>query len=183
MRIAKLYIFLAIIAFFSGALFFAVYNSWIIFQFPSHTSEVYHQISSMKAEKKDFWLMYWQNKKWNKEKISLLLSGDKAKNIQYLVNSWLNLLDEEKVMDKKVSLQTVLLSSCKSQAYLSFDRNPFEKKLTTYDKLMWIESLLKTLRENDIRLQSVYFLVHHQILQDYHLDFSNPWPMYGFLQQ
>jgi len=26
-------------------------------------------------------------------------------------------------------------------------------------------------------------LVHHQIMEDYHLDFSKPWPLYGFLHQ
>jgi len=126
-------------------------------------------------------LQYWHKKKWNKEKIDLLWTNDKAKNIQYLINSWLALLDQEDVMPKKVSLQAVLLSSCANIAYLSFDRNPFSENSTTYEKLMLIEGLLKTVRENDVKLQSVHFLVHHQIMGDYHLDFSNPWPIHGFL--
>jgi hypothetical protein len=63
---------------------------------------------------------------------------------------------------------------------LSFDRSPFPTEWTTYEQWMWIESLLKTVRDNDIRIQRIRFLVHHQELIDYHLDFSNPWPIIGF---
>jgi len=179
-------IIISIITFLLGLLFFAFYNNWIIFYYPSYKAEVSRQIRSMKTTKKELCLMYWHHKKWNKEKVNLLWSGDKSQNIQYLLNSWLNLLDEEQVVTKRVSLQTVLISSSGQQAYLSFDRIPFSKKSSTYEKLMWIEGLLKTIRENNINIQSVYFLVHHQIMKDYHLDFSdfsNPWPTYGFLDK
>jgi len=174
-------IIVTISTFLLGMLFFAVYNEWIIFSYPSYKKEVGQQIDSMKMDKKDVWLLYWDKKKWKKEKINLLWTDDPAKNIQYLVSSWLTLLDQEHVMRKKVSLQTVLISSSGVQAYLSFDRVPFSSEASTYEKLMWIEGILKTIRENDIELQKVMFLVHHQVLQDYHLDFSNPWPIYGFL--
>jgi len=173
---------LALITFFSGMLFFSIYNEWIVFSCPSYKVEVERQIRSMKIAKKDVWLMYWHNKKWSKEKINLLWSDDKSQNIQYLVSSWLNLLDEEMVIKKRVSLQTVALALYGNIAYLSFDRNIFSSKNSTHEKLMLIEGLLKTIRENDIKLQGIYFLVHHQIMEDYHLDFSNPWPLYGFLQ-
>lgn len=175
-------LFLTIIsAFLVGVFCFAIYNNWIIFRYPSYKSEVKAFVSRIKVDKKQVELVYWHNKKWNKEKISMLWTADKAANIQYLVNNWLNLLDEEQVMNKKVSLQTVLMASCNNKAYLSFDRNPFGQNSSTHKKLMWVESLLKTLRENEVALQSVYFLVHHQIMQDYNLDFSKPWPIYGFL--
>jgi len=173
---------LAVTTFFSGMLFFAIYNEWILFSYPSYKVEVNQQINHMKVDKKDVWLMYWHNKKWCKEKVNLLWSDDTSQNIHYLVSSWLNLLDEELVIKKKVSLQAVLLASSGNIAYLSFDRNIFSSKNSTHEKLMLIEGLLKTIRENEIKLQGVYFLVHHQIMEDYHLDFSNPWPLYGFLQ-
>jgi hypothetical protein len=85
-------------------------------------------------------------------------------------------------MEKKVSLQSVVPSPSGVEAYISFDRNPFTKNQSTYEKFMWIEGLLKTVRENGIQLQSIYFLVHHQPLTDFHLDFSNAWPISGFIQ-
>jgi len=177
----KYFIAIVIASFIFGSLFFSIYHGWIIVRYPSYKSEVKQSLRSMKSSKKKVLLEYWHKKKWNKEKIDLLWTDDKSKNIQYLINSWLTLLDEEGAMKKKVSLQAILLSSSGNKAYLSFDRNPFSKGCLTFDKLMWIESLLKTLRENGVQLQSVYFLVHHQIMEDYHLDFSNPWPICGFL--
>jgi len=169
------------VCFLFGFFFFAFYNGLIILRYPSYRAEVEQFIENMKVDKKKVFLFYRNKKKWNKEKVYLLWTNDKAKNIEYLINSWLTLLDEERVMKKRVSLQTVLLASSLQKAYLSFDRNPFSSDSPTHEKWMWVEGLLKTLRENDIDLQTVYFLVHHQIMDDYHLDFSNPWPICGFL--
>jgi len=169
--------------FLAGALFFAVYNRWIVFLYPSYVGQMKQAAGNMKFAKKDVMLTYWHKRKWHKEKINLLWSIDTSENLLYLLRSWLNLLDEDNVMKKKVGLQAVLLSASGQQAYLSFDRHPFGKEDSTYQKLMWIEGLLRTVCENDIKLQSVYFLVHHHIMEDYHLDFSNPWPVYGFLTQ
>jgi len=178
----KYFLGILISSFMLGGLFFLLYHGWLIIRYPSYKTEAKQCLRNMKSSKRKIVLEYWHKKKWNKEKIDLLWTGDKSKNIQYLINSWLTLLDEEDAMKKKISLQAVLLSASGNKAYLSFDRNPFSKGCSTFEKLMWIESLLKTLRENEIQLQSIYFLVHHQIMEDYHLDFSNPWPINGFLQ-
>jgi hypothetical protein len=102
--------------------------------------------------------------------------------MQYLINAWLTLLDEENVMSKKVTLQSALMSA-HGHLYVSFDRNPFDENSPTYDTWMWIEGLLKTIRENEPSIQSVHFLVHHHPMEDNHLDFSNPWPITGFLNK
>ena len=178
----NVYIVLALVSLFFSFLFFAIYNNWIIFRSSSYKSEVNQQITNVKAKKSDVYLYYWQNNKWQHEKVSILFTGDKAKNIKYLINNWLTLLDEEEVMDKKVTLQDVLLDINGQLAYLSFDRTLFAENSATFAKWMLLEGLLKTLRESGIGVQNVFFLVHHQIMEDYHLDFSKPWPMYGFLQ-
>ncbi|HZW61067.1 MAG TPA: hypothetical protein VFF04_02480, partial [Candidatus Babeliales bacterium] len=99
------------------------------------------------------------------------------------INSWLSLLDEEHIMDSKVMLQTAILSQSGQEAFLSFDRNPLPAECATFETWMWVEGLLKTIRENDIQLQSIRFLVHHEPLIDEHLDFSNSWPAQGFLDR
>ena len=48
---------------------------------------------------------------------------------------------------------------------------------------MWIEGLLKTVRENNIHVQSLYFLVRNKPLHDAHLEFCHPWPLAGYLAQ
>ena len=177
----KQYILVSTTAFILGALLFALYNGWIIVRYPSYHSEVAEQLSKKAVVKKDVKLIFWHNNKWHTENTHLIWQYDKARTLDYLINTWLTLLDEDSIMDKKVSLQAALLASSDQEPYLSFDRPPFTKAASTFEKWMWIEGLLKTIRENGIALQRVHFLVHHQPMRDSHLDFSHPWPVTGFL--
>jgi len=175
------YILFPIPFFILGMLFLAYNRGWIILRFPSYRHEVTQTAQNLRAHKKKVKLAFWHNKRWHSEAVEILQTEDEAHTLQHLINSWLTLLDEDKIMEKKVTLQSALLSPNK-EAYLSFDRNPFDEKNTTYEKWMWIEGLLKTIKQAGIQTQSIHFLVHHQPMQDYHLDFSNPWPLSGFLK-
>jgi hypothetical protein len=173
-------IFLSVLLFIFGFLFFAFYNNWIILFLPSYNIESVDKKTSVKQEKRDVALYFWKDKRWNKEEINLLWSKDNdAENIKYLINGWLNLTEEESHIPA-ANLQSVLISSSGQQAYLSFDRNPLPQEGPVYDKLMFIEGILKTIRENGVNIQGVFFLAHHQIMRDYHLDFSKAWPVNGF---
>jgi len=172
------------IFFMCGIMFFALRNDWIIIRNPLNI------IAQSKAEagmpiinKKRVNLIFWQENQWNIEHTDLIWSTDVRHNIHYLINCWLTLLDEEHIVDKKVSLQTTLISSSSQDVYLSFDRYPFDQESSIHDKLMWIEGLLKTIRENGTKIQRVHFLVHHTPLSDPHLDFAAAWPINGFLPQ
>jgi len=174
------YIFISIPFFLIGLLSLAYNQGWIILQFPSYKKEAEQTAQQLRAQKKPATLFFWHNKRWNKETVEILETQDTAQTTQHLLNSWLTLLDEESVMTKKVMLQSALISDNK-ELYLSFDRNPFNENDGTYNKLMWIEGLLRTIREHNTPVQSIRFLVHHQPMQDYHLDFSNSWRLAGFL--
>lgn len=171
--------FTTLIAAIIGALLFAYCNGIIIIRYPSYDST--HAISHVTSNKKQITLYYWHNEKWNHEKIELMWSHDTASSLHYLLNSWLTYLDEEHVMHKKITVQTVLLTTDSQHTYISFDRNPLDKEQSTYEKWLFIEGLLKTLRENVTTIRFITFLVHHQPLHDAHLDFCNPWPITGFL--
>lgn len=162
--------------------YFAYNNQWIIINFPKKSVVVDEQKNLVQVTKKPISRIYWNNDAWHAEEAELLWSENTNETASHLITSWLALLDEEKVMEKKVSLQTVLISPSGADAYISFDRNPFTKNQSTHAKLMWVEGLLKTVRDNGIKIQNIYLLVHHQPLSDFHLDFSNPWPITGFLE-
>lgn len=165
---------------FSG-IYFAYNHNLIIIQYPwaLRTSV---SIPHASASKKTIKRIFWNRGSWNQETTDIIWSENKAETIQHLVNSWLTLLDEERVMTKKVSVQSVIISSSGAEAYISFDRNPFDKGSSTYQKSMWVEGLLKTLRDNAIKIQHIQFLVHHQPMHDVHVDFESPWPLGGFLE-
>lgn len=165
-----------------GALFYAMHRGWIIITIPSATSHYAMQAGTLPAAlSKKVTLFFWHHDAWHHESTQLVWGEHTAHNIAYLVNSWLSLLDDEKITSKKVSLQTAMLNPTGTELYLSFDRSLFSKESTTYDKWMLVEGLLKTLRENGITPQGVRFLVHHQQMMDFHLDFSSPWPIFGFI--
>ena len=177
----KQYLKLSALSLIAGCLFFALYNNWIIIHIP--WKQYSNPTSQQVAYKKNSTLWYWFNNIWHQETKELVWSEQITDNLTNLVTSWLTLLNEESITDKKVSLQSVALSASDTEAYISFDRNPLDKQWNTATKLMVIEALLKTIRDAGIKIQTIRLLVHHQPLHDHHLDFSHSWPINGFLPE
>lgn len=162
-----------------GMIFFCVYQELLIIHWGTLTQpEIKKEIIS---ERKKINLYFWKDERWKKESVEIMWSKDQAATVHYALNQWLNVLDEEEILDKKVSLQHVSLNDSGSTAYLSFDRYPFDLEASTHQKHMIIESLLKTVREADIKISYFHFLVHHKSMVDAHLNFTHPWPIHGFL--
>jgi hypothetical protein len=162
-----------------GMLIFALTRGWIVIKFPEKYNYA-QNYSTLPMGKKSVKLYFWHNNKWQHETVQLIWSQDQSKNLEYLINNWLSLLDEEQIIDKKVELQAALLTQS-NYCYLSFDRSLFGKESTTHEKLLIVQGLFKTIKENGINLQGIHFLVQHQPMIDAHLDFSNPWPLSGFV--
>jgi hypothetical protein len=167
----------------TGLLFWAYNSEYLIIALRTHPSKNMHESihTVIRSIKKQATLSFWHHDRWNSEKIELLWSDNNAENIQHLIARWLIVLDEEKIINRRVSLQSALFGPSSQEIYLSFDRNLLTKDNATYTKLMLIESLLKTIRENGIPVTKIWFLVHHQPMHDPHLDFSHAWPISGFL--
>lgn len=182
MPINKQYAIIIACTFIVGLLSCAISQRWLIIRMPG--SAYYQQTSTGSAQRKTVTLHYWHHETWHSEDTSILWHTNRtAQTINYLVSAWLCLLDEEKAMDKKVTLQSVVISPTGTQAFLSFDRYPFNPQSSTHTKLMWLEGLLKTLRSNNVGIQSIRLLVHHTPLDDDHLDGSIAWPLTGFIEQ
>lgn len=178
MNITKQYILICIFFLFGGILFCGFYNQWIIIQLPTFTTK---KNDASLINKKKVTLHFYHKDKWKTETQEQLWTDTVSKNLVQVINSWLALLDEERIIPKKVSLESALISQA-STAYISCDHTFFSKEDSIFKKWMLIESLLKTIRENGIPIQDVQFLVHHQPLQDPHLDFSQPWQTIGFIR-
>ncbi len=175
-----------------GALFYAVHQEWLFF-FCTHrwapkfcalttNNGTCAEESTMSAARKKAVLMFWRHDRWAKETVELVWPADTAQALTYLLNSWFIVLDEEHITEQKITVQSVLLANNNTQALISFDRTPFAKESSTFAKWLLLEGLLKTIRENGVAITDVVFLVRHQPLRDYHLDFTNPWPVSGFFE-
>ncbi len=175
----KQYLFISLIALSIGVLFFGIHQEWIIINRPKRSISLTN-LSPANISKKNVVLFYWRHDRWQHEDTEILWSDDVSYTIQQLISRWLVLIDEEQLIPNKIELQAVLINTT-GEIYISFDRYPFDEEVSTFQKIMFIEGLLKTLRENNINIQGINFLVHHQPLQDSHLDFSHSWPLQGFL--
>ena len=172
---------LSILALIGSGIFFAHRYEWIIIAPTQSHLNIEHFKQGRMIAKKPYTLYFWKHKKWHSEQITILVYHTINKQLTTLVNKWLILLDEECLIPTKASVQSILLTpSCKT-AYISFDHTLFSTESSTYEKYMIIEGLLKTIRKNNIELQDIFLLVHHQILNDPHLDLSHAWPITGFI--
>lgn len=174
-------VYASLLTFFCSIFYFAYNQQWIIVKNPFYAHNEKHTIEQIMTQKKKIKHFFWHQDAWRQEIVEILWSDEKGHALSSLITSWLTILDEEKINLKKISLQSVAISSTKQEVFCSFDRNPFNKQQSTFEKLLWIEGLMKSIRESGIKIQSVRFLVHHQPLTDTHLDFSNAWPVEGFL--
>lgn len=174
-------IFIVSFTFCIGMIFFMISNQWLIIHINTGRSAI--EKKTLTIEKKPLRLHFWKEGKWNYEDTEILWSQDITHTLIHSANRWFSLLDEEGLHSKKIIAQNASLSSSGTIAYLSLDRYPFENESSAYEKYMLIEGLLKTLRENTLPITHICFLVHHKPLNDYHLDFSHPWPLKSFLKE
>lgn len=180
-RLFIVYSILSISALLAGALLYLIGKEIVIIRWPSYTQSMIEKKFTQDRIKKNIRLSFWQHNRWNSETIDSIWSTIPEENLASVVRSLLTLLEEEQVIEKKTSLQAAVFSGTNHDAYISFDRAPFNEESSQLHKLMIIESFLKTIRENDINSSTIYFLVHHQPLEDAHIDFSHGWPIEGFL--
>ncbi|HSW75799.1 MAG TPA: hypothetical protein VLG50_02050 [Candidatus Saccharimonadales bacterium] len=165
-----------------GCLFFLYQESWIVFSFPQKQS-LHALTNQQKINSKEVSLWIWNNRKiLKKETTEIMYGQDITQNIKILLNNWFLFLEEEGLTDKQIFVQSVALSPAGHEAFISLNQYPFDKSASTFQKLMLIESLLKTLQENKIPITAIRLLVHHQPLQDDHLNFDTAWPIQGYLE-
>ncbi len=165
-----------------GLLFHAYQKEWIILLLPFQTSD--QAILSLPDhnhyEPKKIPLYFFKHEKWHFEETSIIWSSQITENITAITNNWLMLMEDEKIIDTDIQLLSAIITENK-ELFLSFNKDLFDKQSATLYKMMIIESLLKTLRENHISVQSVRFLVHHQTMIDDHINFNISWPMNGYI--
>lgn len=169
---------MSIALFIGGLFFYGLYNELIILRLPFKASRQPTELGQ--SQRKLMKLTYWNGEAFATEEKEILYSSNSTRTLTDLINSWLSTLEEEHLMPKKVSLQSVMLDASGQEAFISFDRNPLLKEKSTYQKLMWVEGLLKTIQGSGIPLKTVRLLVYAKPLNDTHLDFNHAWPLSGY---
>ncbi len=160
------------ISFLAGLIFFCTYQEWLIIYWnkPSYQTQTTPII-----EKKNITLWREKDSNFIKESFQVLWSENQNANFKLLTTAWLAWLEDEQELSKKIMVESVLFSPSGYEIYTSFDHNPFEKNWSIHHKESFINALIKSYKEQGCTASSFYFLVHHERLEDIHLNFSEPW--------
>lgn len=167
----KQYLIGALVAVMASFLLISLQKNWIIINFSNNHMSL-QDLKKSNALKKSITVYFYKNSKWHEEKTDILWLADDQKNIEQITRNWLNILEDEGLLEKKISIQYVITAN--HTFYISFDYELLDPQWSTHQKYMLIKSLLKTLEQefNDFK---IYFLVHSKPMKDYHLDFSHAW--------
>ena len=162
---------IAVILFCIGALLFFYQESWLIINIPS-TQQMKSSIKTSSKKSKNISIYLWQKDKFNQESCEILTTENQAQTIQQIVYHFFTNYEDMINSDKQILVQSVILSPSEKQAFISLNNNPFNTESSTFEKLMLMKSLLKTLHEADLTITHVYLLVQHRPLVDHHLNFD-----------
>lgn len=168
-----------------GVLFFFIQREWVIFKFNFGFGKTNSDLFSKQdlSLRRKVKMYYWKDEKILFEEQMLIWFANKSETLKHLVNNWLSFLHQERLIDKKISLETVMIDQGGQQAYFSFNQNPFDHEWSIFHKYSLIECLFKTIKNSGIDTKTIVFLVGNQAMEDDHLDFSKDWPIDGFLQE
>lgn len=171
---------IAIASFCTGLLFFCFYQDWIIFTKPFKRSD---QITPI-VQKKEVTLYFLKNNNsWHQETTTILWKESTAQKAHELLNHWFLVGDDEELIPHKVTVLQCALSHNKTTLFVTLDRSPFDLNNSLQQKMMLLEGLLKTIRENKLTFSSLFLLVNNKPLQDQQLNFENPLPITGFFEK
>lgn len=160
--------------------FWKRFNPTLLRIFGNRKLLVYDQGKQRKASSKRIRLYYWQDEKCIAQKETIVWNDDAADNLSRLVNAWLSLLYEDRIIKHKITLTHVLAVASSQEVYLSFNQHFLPDDWSIYQKWQLLECLVKTIRSASLSIQLLHFLVKHQPMKDAHLDFSLGWPITGF---
>jgi hypothetical protein len=163
---------------FMGICYFAWQQELIILKYPFLNQQNYTQ----KSHTKKNIALHFFKETWIVEQSDIIWSSCDAENAYNIIRTLLQELHEERCIKKKINIDGCFTDQSQKDLFVLFDRTPFSKHMSIQQKLYLIESILKTLRVNNINvINKVYFLVNNQCLTDSHLDFSQGWPIKGYL--
>lgn len=165
-----------------GSLFFLIYKDILVIKFLHGNNSNNISISSFNnfSSKKDLKFYFWKDEIINFETKNFVWFSDKSENLKHFISDWLTLLQEENILSNPIYLNHVAINKDEDVAFISFEQSFLEPSWSIFEKWNCIESLFKSIREADFKIKEIYFLVNNKIMEDYHLDFSNSWPIDGF---
>ncbi len=156
----------------ASIIFFGWLSKHILLLSPFST----HKVKTRKIHKKVIKVFYYQQKE-KQELVSVFWPQTMQEQLYTMVTGWLILLKKEQIIPRDIFLGTVLVDTQNLTAYLSFSCHFLQAFEPTSQKLDLLESLFKTISQNNELITKIILLVDHHPMQDDFLDFSQAWPI------
>ncbi len=127
------------------------------------------------AYQKPITIDYYKNNGWVRQEATILWhEHDLALTLKHIAKQWLNVVQDAHLLRPNLAVTTVATSSNNTEGYITLDGPLFSKEMSIKNKWYIIESLCKTLRDNEIGIQSLTIMLNDHFMEDDHLDFSHP---------
>ena len=169
---------LFMVCFIAGLVFFLLQKNKLIVYFNLKTKSSFQGVKNNYTNaflRKEVKFFYWKDGGFSFEPANFVLLSGKAENIKHLVNNWLAFLLEERVLPKRVYVESVALCRWQQDAVFSFDTTFLNREWSIFKRWKIIESLFKTVQFAGFNLKTITFLVNNEQMEDDLLDFSLPW--------
>ena len=159
-----------------GSLVFMLHRNWLIIHIALMPLEKNNKIASTMqnnvALPQPITISYYKNGNWLHTNDTVLWhENDTAFTLKHLLKKWLEILQEANLLSKHIAVTTAAVASTSSDAFISFDTTLFNKEMSIHAKWIIIESLLKTILDNNLTLHSLTVLHNDACMQDDHIDF------------
>jgi len=165
------------LSFCAGLLLFAIHYEWILFRLPATTKITTRSCTT----KRTIAIEYWKSNSPCREYREIVWSTHPVQQAACIISNYLSLIESEGIITNHSTLQTVATDRATTTLICSLSHNPFDLESSTQQSLYIIEGLLSTIRAACPQFKQLILLINqHQLLHP-HFDFSQPWPMTGFL--
>ncbi len=169
----------------TGTLFFLIQRKWLIIHWTFQPIQNSILLTSKYGSKQQKIRVYFgKDDKFRHDDVTIIWNMEnKHDTLKHLIDSWLSTLHDEKILNKKLKVETIALGSSEQEAYISLSQNIPWQEWSIIQKWLLVECLLKTIREAGLGIKFVNILVNNKPLEDAHLNFIQPWPIEGFREQ
>lgn len=170
------------ICFLFGVSLFLIKRTWLIVHWvPSYSrASAIDRVKNTVAQKKLVTFFYWKEDVLKQDSVELVTQSFMGDFLKNTIGHFLVLLYEERLLGRRIGIDSVAISSSGQDLFVSFDQPLLDPGWSIYKKWQLLDGLTRTLDGLRTGAQAVFFLVKHETMLDAHLDFSQPWPISGF---
>lgn len=159
----------------TGFVFFLFQRDYLVLQLPWAHTTISNPLEKNQYTKQKICIFYPKGTTTLFEEIEITSAPqDRQELLNLVVKKWLIKNIAEKNIPELVTLDNGALNEQENHALLSFNSSLFKSDISTEQKWKLIQALMRTFVSAEINLLSITFLKNGSVMDDAHLDLSEP---------